>query len=376
MVDSQLTPGNRESDRPGDEPEKDETTGVVSAKLLSQKLQNDDVGFSTGKTFSGWVLKLAAVTARHIPGWAVRVIYWIKPLAKGIRRSLNRAAKQINPEQRFTTVTVAAGALAGIRMLLDLQAEKDYWLGTYEMELQQAVIDWVKPGWVVYDVGANIGYVTLMLAKAVGRWGKVIAFEALPANVERLKQNIALNDYDLAKIQVVPAAVVDRCGQVQFLVGPSDDMGKVVGSAGRSNLPYSEKILVEAISLDEYVMQGNCESITQGGDLQGKCESITQGGDLVGSRDRTLAVPQAVKMDIEGGEILAIPGMRRLLAQVQPVLLLELHGETAAQTCWQELKATGYRIFRMQPGYPEVHSLNEIDWKSYLVAYADQPEGK
>jgi FkbM family methyltransferase len=266
----------------------------------------------------------------------MRAVYRIQPLAKAIRHSLNRAAPP-----GLTTTTIAAGGLAGEKMLLDLQAEKDYWLGSYEIDLQHAVADWIKPGWVVYDIGANIGYVTLLLAKAVGRQGKVIAFEALPANVERLKHNIALKSEGLAEISVIPAAVVDRSGQVQFLVGPSDDMGKVDGSAGRSDLPYGEKIRVDGLSLDEFLSQDN-------------------------------PAPQAVKLDIEGGELLALPGMRRLLAETQPLLFLELHGDIAAQTCWQELKAAGYRIYRMQRGYPEVDALSELNWKSYLVARAGQ----
>ena len=47
-------------------------------------------------------------------------------------------------------------------MALDLHAEKDYWLGTYEPDLQTAAWQIIKPGMVVYDVGANIGYISLM----------------------------------------------------------------------------------------------------------------------------------------------------------------------------------------------------------------------
>jgi len=77
-------------------------------------------------------------------------------------------------------VQVAAGGLQGLRLSLDMQTEKDYWLGTYEPELQAAVADLVKPGMQVYDVGANIGYVSLLLARRVGAAGHVYAFEALP----------------------------------------------------------------------------------------------------------------------------------------------------------------------------------------------------
>ena len=69
-----------------------------------------------------------------------------------------------------------------------IKTEKSRWLGTYEPELQAALREFMKPGMTVYDVGANIGYVTLMLAHRTGARGKVFAFEALPVNVERLRK--------------------------------------------------------------------------------------------------------------------------------------------------------------------------------------------
>jgi len=66
---------------------------------------------------------------------------------------------------------VAGGDLAGFTILLDMQVDKDYWLGTYEPDLQAALRELVQPGSILYDVGANIGYVSLLLAKAAGRAG-------------------------------------------------------------------------------------------------------------------------------------------------------------------------------------------------------------
>jgi hypothetical protein len=73
-------------------------------------------------------------------------------------------------------------------------------------------------------------------------------------------------------------------------------------------------------------------------------------------------------MDIEGGEVLALKGMPRLLAEARPLILLELHGPEAARASWETLTAAGYQIHRMEHGYPRVASLDELDWKAYLVA--------
>ena len=82
--------------------------------------------------------------------------------------------------------------------------------------------------------------------------------------------------------------------------------------------------------------------------------------------------PQVVKMDIEGGEVLALPGMRRLLREHPPLIFLELHGPQAAQVTWDMLYTVGYRLCRMAPNYPLIPSLQALDWKAYVVAMPSQ----
>jgi len=277
------------------------------------------------------LLSLAAWVARWLPMSVKKMIYQTPPLARLLRSALNRSAPS-----GLNQVMVAAGSLQGAVLNLDLRAEKDYWLGTYEPELQTAISDFVRPGMVAYDVGANIGYISLMLARQTGLKGRVFSFEALPANLERLRGNLALNDFASVTI-VVPAAVVETSRPVRFLVGPSGGMGKAEGSAGRQEFDYPEVIQTDGIALDDFVYQsGN-------------------------------PAPDVVKMDIEGGEILALPGMRRLLMEKQPLVLIELHGEQAARAAWDLARPMGYRLCRMESGYVQINSMDELDWKSYLV---------
>ena len=138
------------------------------------------------------ILRIAATAANRLPLPVKRSFYRFAPLARLIRGSLNLAAPQ-----GLTTIEVAGGALAGKRISLNLQEETYYWLGTYEPELQQAIKELVKPGMVAYDVGANIGYITILLAQAVGEAGRVFAFEALPGNVERLRVNLGFNELEV-----------------------------------------------------------------------------------------------------------------------------------------------------------------------------------
>lgn len=277
------------------------------------------------------LLTLASSTARLLPAPIRQLFYKLGPFTRLLRRSLNRAAPT-----GLSEVSIAAGALEGYRMLLDMQTEKDYWLGNYETNLETAIQDWIKPGWLVYDVGANIGYVALLFSKTLGQTGQVFAFEALPANVERLKTNIALNNLQ-THIKVTHAAVVDTPSSVPFLVHASNGMGKVAGSAGRKE-HYLEELLVPGTSLDHFVY------------------------------DMGNPPPNAVKLDIEGGETLALPGMKRLLTEVHPLIFLELHGESAAQTAWQTLTQAEYTLARMAPGYPPIPTQDALAWKEYVVA--------
>jgi len=283
-----------------------------------------------------FVLSLAAFAAKILPNSFKQAIYKFKPLASIIRRGLNRAAPT-----GVVQVKVAAGDLAGYTILLDMQIDKDYWLGTYEPELQAALRTLIPSGAVIYDVGANIGYVSLLLSKAAGETGHIYAFEALPDNAERWRRNVELNGMS-ARMSLFAGAVTQAAGPIRFLVHASAGMGKAAGSAGRDD-KYQSEVTVPGISLDEFVYgQGN-------------------------------PPPQVVKMDIEGGEVLALPGMRRVLAEARPLMLMELHGPESSLVAWKTLTAAGYQIHWMRSGYPVVPSLEVLGWKAYIVAKPSPP---
>lgn len=273
--------------------------------------------------------------ARVLPLSVKQAVYRFPPLARLVRGSMNAAA-----EDGLSQMTISGGPLRGYKILLNMKAEKSRWLGTYEPELAAMIAELVQPGDVVYDVGANIGYVSLLLAHVAGEKGRVFAFEALPANQERILRNVALNGLE-ERIRLVRQAVADKSGEMTFLVHESVGMGKLAGSAGRVEETYQAEITVASLSLDGFVYeQGNPH-------------------------------PQVVKMDIEGGEVLALPGMIRLLREARPILLLELHGPESEKAAWETLTSAGYSIHAMQPGLPRITSPDQLGWKAYLVARHD-----
>lgn len=276
-------------------------------------------------------ISFASFAASILPLPVKQAIYRVPFLARSIRGSINASV-----DEGLSVVEVAAGDLKGYQVLLNLKAEKSRWLGTYEPELQEALGAFLRPGMTVYDVGANIGYITLAIVHNVGTGGQVFAFEALPENVERIQQNLALNK--LTNVTVVPAAVMDHTAPVKFYVHASVGMGKVAGSAGRAGEEYKAEIEVPGLALDDFVYRQGHPS------------------------------PQAVKMDIEGGEVLALPGMRRLLHEAHPLLFLELHGPESEKVAWDTLTAAGYRLYGMEKDGPVIDSPAQLGWKAYVVA--------
>lgn len=281
---------------------------------------------------SDLLLNVVSGIARMLPEWLRKSMYKLGPITGSIRRGMNRMVPD-----GTTNVAVSSGEMQGIRMLLNLKTEKDIWLGTYESPVQKEIKKIVQPGMTAYDIGANIGFITLLLSKSVGKSGRVIAFEALPDNYRRLIANINLNHF-ATNIEIVPKAVVDFERDVEFMIGPSGGTGKVSGSKGRNNLEYGGVIQIPGISIDEYVYKYNNP------------------------------VPDFIKIDIEGGEVMVIPGMKRVLELEKPLLMLELHGPDAAKVTLDELKAAGYHVLNLVSKDPVIEFQDDLDWKEYLLA--------
>lgn len=134
----------------------------------------------------------------------------------------------------------------------------------------------VGAGMTVLDLGANIGYHTVLASRLVGPRGRVLSFEPDPGNLALLKKNIEANG--CANVEVFPHAVGDRAGTVDLhLCGSNTGAHSTAYEPGGS--PAATR--VRMVRLDDFLKA----------DLH----------------------PDVVKMDIEGGEGAALDGMTRLL---------------------------------------------------------------
>src|ERR1700740_3056754 len=129
---------------------------------------------------------------------------------EGLLRRSPRAGRVLDQLKRMIQphlwVRVQSGLSQGMWMRLCLPTEEAYWRGTHEPDVQNAISVAVRPGTVVYDIGAHVGSIALGTARLVGDLGRVVAFEGDPENVLRLQDNSSRNGLE-GRIRVVHAAI-------------------------------------------------------------------------------------------------------------------------------------------------------------------------
>jgi FkbM family methyltransferase len=144
----------------------------------------------------------------------------------------------------------------------------------------------VKKGDIVLDIGANVGYYTLIFANLVGEEGKVFAFEPSPENFTLLKKNVELNGYGYKNVILEQLAVSNKTGKTWLYLSPNLGDDRIYDPHNGSNF-----IEATTIRLDDYFNNYN--------------ENI-----------------DFVKMDIQGAEWAAIQGMTDLLQKNKKLKIL------------------------------------------------------
>lgn len=127
----------------------------------------------------------------------------------------------------------------------------------------------LRPGDTFVDVGAHVGWFTVAAGLAVGAGGKVLAFEAFPANAQLLRRNVAENR--LGHASVVHAAVTDTPGFLDVGIQPGSDSGSVTAGPGAGDV-----VRVPAVRLDDVVPTGPVQLIKI--DVEGFEARVLAGG--------------------------------------------------------------------------------------------------
>ena len=234
-----------------------------------------------------------------------------------IARALDRLKRLLQRRLRRNVeawVRIQSGLSQGMWMHLRLPAETRIWHGEHEPDVQHAIQAAIRPGAVIYDIGAHVGVMSLGAALLVGDSGRVVAFDGDPENIARLQEHRARNGLE-ARLRIVHAAVWSRTASdgISFRRGaPARSQGGVEADGNRPVLGSGAVIHVPAVTLDDFVAAGE-------------------------------PPPDLIKIDVEGGEYEVLRGGARLFAKHRPLIIAEVHHQQAAEQIAAWLHEHQYR---------------------------------
>jgi FkbM family methyltransferase len=232
------------------------------------------------------------------------------PLLGAILRKLGN---RLVPRGTLVWAKIESGPARGLRVLVDARTGAEQRRGIREPAVQETLLRSLSAGDAFFDLGANVGFFSLLASRQVGPEGKVTAFEPDPEIAERLRQTIERNH--ASNMKVVEAAVWSSEGAVSFeraFGSPDRGLGHVTGGG-----VGGEQISVRAITLDEYA--------------------------------RTATAPDVIKCDVEGAEVEVFRGARQLLGTRRPVVICEVHSAENLEQLRSLFQETGYHMQLLEP---------------------------
>jgi FkbM family methyltransferase len=209
--------------------------------------------------------------------------------------------------------------------------------GVFEPTSTALVKKIVKKGDVVLDIGANIGYYSVLLSKIVGEKGKILCFEPTSCYQKTLNLNLSANK--ISNVEVYRFGLSDEKKKLTIYIG---ECSATMHPAGNNSTGVTEEI--ELLTLDEFIMDSNLKRI------------------------------DFIKIDVDGHEPLFFNGAWRTLDQYDPIILLEishLHYKKAGFTAWdfyESITKRGYLIY--DDNLSLIHSEDEFLIKCGNFAYS------
>ena len=173
--------------------------------------------------------------------------------------------------------------------------------GTYEPKNVQAIQNTVQENDIAYDVGAHVGYFSVLMGDIVGSGGRVIAFEPRGLNLGYLQRHVSVNNCD--NIKIVSKALGDHSGHAKLETRTGSGTGYVSDTGDED---------IEITSIDELVESG------------------------------ALPPPTFLKIDVEGGEMAVLRGAQKVIESQRPRMILATHGDAIDAECRALLREWNY----------------------------------
>ncbi len=222
----------------------------------------------------------------------------------------------------------------GGRIFVSPDASLRYWrlnLARVDTLLLKMVDELVKPGEVVWDIGANLGLFTFAAANRAGPSGKIIALEPDPWLAGLLNRSCGLSERRMdAPVTLVQKAASDRAGTAIFHIAGRGRASNHLESGGSTQAGGSRGIeSVATITLDLLL------------------ESV--------------AAPSVLKIDVEGFEHQVLRGARSVLTKAQPVIWCEVNSANQ-ESVTEILHAHDYELFAANVEPAQRKPLGKASW--------------
>ena len=211
--------------------------------------------------------------------------------------------------------TISGGPAKGLVFPVQMPQDKLMWIGTFELEFARTLQQAIKKNWVCYDIGGYNGYYAGIMA--ISGAAEVFVFEPMPANIEKIKRLIRLNNP--LPITLKEYAVSDNTGNANFKIMPQETMGKLEHSLFQANDTALTEVKVKCITLDDLVRGGTPE-------------------------------PDFIKIDVEGAEEFVLKGAIELLQRKRPLVMIEVHSPEIGKRCLEILKKYYNKITVLETG--------------------------
>jgi len=242
----------------------------------------------------------------------------------GFLRCARRAIASINPHRVIARVVVRLlprwpypvlrGPLRGCRFILGALAGEaggvSVHLGILEVDQVECLTQTLQRGRIFFDVGANVGFYSLLGSKLVGCDGAVVAFEPMTRNLGFLFRHTRLNK--TRNVIIVPLACADEISTELFVEGENNALGRLGGHDFDLTSADAQTLVVATISLDA-------------------------AAEKLGLR------PDVIKIDVEGAELRVLKGAKSILTQARPSVLLSVHSAELRDACLAYLDALQYQ---------------------------------
>ena len=203
---------------------------------------------------------------------------------------------------------VIRGPLRGARFRLGTSAGEGGGASIYfnmiEPEQTSVFVNTLKNGMVFFDIGANIGYYTILGARLIGSKGRVFAFEPVLRNLVYLYQHTLVNK--ASNVTIISVACSDTTSLKNFCWGKNYAEGHLCEKSDNNNT-----IPVPTISIDEVIQQVGIS-------------------------------PDVIKIDVEGAELSVLKGAQGVLSKARPKIFLSTHSYILRETCLEYLRECGY----------------------------------